>query len=46
MRVDPVRRDEKKHREFKIKLQKFKRNAAIALVFIVVYFFFIKLLFL
>jgi hypothetical protein len=46
MRIDPAERDEKKLRKFEGKLQEYKRKAAIALVCLVVYFFFIKLLFL
>jgi hypothetical protein len=46
MRVDPIKRDEQKHRRLELKLQEYKRRAAIALVCIVVYFFFIKLVFL
>lgn len=46
MRVDPTKRDEQKLRKLELKLQEYKRKAAIALVCLVVYFFFIKLLFL
>jgi len=46
MRVNPTRRDEEKLRRFELKFQEYKRKAAIALVCLVVYFFFIKLLFL
>lgn len=46
MRVDPFKRDEQKERRLERKLQEYKRKAAIALVCAVVYFFFIKLLFL
>lgn len=46
MRVDPFRKDEQKDRESELKMQEYKRKAAIALVCFVVYFFFIKLIFL
>lgn len=46
MRVDPIKRDEQKLRKLESKIQEYKRKAAIALVCLVVYFFFIKLLFL
>lgn len=46
MRVDPGKTDKEKLRQLDMKLQGYKRIAAITLVCLVVYFFFIKLVFL
>lgn len=46
MRVDPVKKDHEKIRKLEMKLQEYKRKAAITLVCIIVYYFFIKLIFL
>lgn len=46
MRVDPTKTDKEKLRQLDMRLQEYKRRAAIALVCFTVYFFFIKLLFL
>lgn len=46
MRVEPAKKDEEKIRKLHLKFQEYKRKAAIAMVCLVVYYFFIKLLFL
>lgn len=46
MRVDPIKRNEEELRRVQLRLDGYKRKGAIFVVCVVVYYFFIKLIFL